>query len=544
MPVKDGAAKMAATINKSGPSNALGTLHTVALNGAKTAIVNILQCDAATIVFELSNDDTATWVPAYNVYRLKSNVLWGRTGFGQTARGRYVVDAQDIHKNWTHIRARIASYTSGYADAEIEATQTAAAVFMSPQNPIRNVIAFLGDSITENGQNQIGTTNIIHNAGGYSSWVPPLVKQRYKSDFSLNFGIAGQNSLQINARVQDVINARPRWAVVLMGTNDFTPFAGNADASCAVIRDTWTQLLDAGIKVVAVTILPKDISSPTHDFYIRQNQFIRAHIGYRPNFYVADPAQDLVDPASSTGAAKTNYYIDTTHPAAGYGSYAVAKAVAGVINAVEPLGNLITQDALPDAYSTTLPTGNLLLNGAMQGVGGTLSGGTTGTVATSWTGNISNAAGLAMAGASVVSGGRTWQQMTGSGTVTANTTALAILSQTVASPATKVFAGDLLEFTGELEVDAGAGNIISIAAQCRTIIGGVTRAYMDLGVNSNGAVAAPNEAMVMTMRAPLVPIYDGSVTQLDVQFKVFIQNVTAATPFVFRATNLALRKII
>src|SRR5258708_40175387 len=89
-----------------------------------------------------------------------------------------------------------------------------------PPPKSRVIIAALGDSTTagtpfaqsplENPPNGSGDME-----GQYSYW---MMHSRPGGKV-LNYGIAGQTTIQIRARFKDIINVRPRYVIILAGVN-------------------------------------------------------------------------------------------------------------------------------------------------------------------------------------------------------------------------------------------------------------------------------------------------------------------------------------
>jgi lysophospholipase L1-like esterase len=105
-----------------------------------------------------------------------------------------------------------------------------------------------------------------------------------------NMGIAGQLTSQVEARfTADVVNLKPRIALLQAGTNDIAP--GTPEAS--FLAD-WKKMLDScqanGIKPVVLLINPRNVytaaQSQTRD---RWNEALRALAAGYPGAVVVDP---------------------------------------------------------------------------------------------------------------------------------------------------------------------------------------------------------------------------------------------------------------
>ena len=250
-------------------------------------------------------------------------------------------------------------------------------------------MAAFGDSIS-NQCSSVGSVNF----NGYAGWAVMLSGGAVTFDHSLNFGVVGQTTAQILARVPDVIAVKPGICVVLAGVNDVAAGNINYSTTTANLAAIYGALTRAGIVVIAVPILPSaTFSQALKQSCGRINSWISNYIRSIPLLYLANPIQNYVDysatganlgdPIGGATAAGTAYTYDGLHPNT-RGAWAIGKAIADTL--VRIVGQRKTQFLNPsDVWSaTTNPFGNLISNGAMVGTSGAVSGTATGSVATSW----------------------------------------------------------------------------------------------------------------------------------------------------------------
>lgn len=139
----------------------------------------------------------------------------------------------------------------------------------------------------------------------------------------LNRGVNGERSDQIRARFdRDVIAARPAVVVVIAGVNDV--YQGREiEQVTEHLRWMYDRARQAGIRVVAGTILPYDTATPEQNAKMRQiNVWIRQQAN-------ADPSLGFADTRGAVGAPGNPDMLsespDHLHPSpSGYRAMAAA----------------------------------------------------------------------------------------------------------------------------------------------------------------------------------------------------------------------------
>lgn len=228
-------------------------------------------------------------------------------------------------------------------------------------------IAGLGDSITDNNTAATVYYSIGHiaQAQAYSGW-------NFDFTDALNFGVSGNTSAQILARVGDVVAAAADRCILLAGTNDL-PVETPAATVIANIADTVAALRAANIIVDLIPILPRSLNMTSTRYQLRKdiNVGILAMAASGVNIVRADLA--ILDTGSSDEAPLSGTTSDGLHPST-YGAMLVGKAISDFY-------------ALQGGYfRRPVLDGTLIsLNPELAGTSGSKGTGATGNVATSCT---------------------------------------------------------------------------------------------------------------------------------------------------------------
>ena len=358
---------------------------------------------------------------------------------------------------------------------------------------VRPKMAFFGDSITAASTAQDTDIATYNFNLGPQSWIEVLTHQRIRTDKSLNFGISGNTSTQMRARVDEVAGCDADIMWVLAGAND--PSDGVTSEEVELFAENMTyiyqRLLNSGKIVIAIPTLNRSLLNPASDNTAATIQGMQRwvvaqqHRGYR-NFYVVDPNFNWTDPTSTTSAPKTYYDYDGLHPR-GLGMYWICRPVADLLNQLFPMPYAQPMVSVRDVYNATYnPYGNLLPAGLLAGSNvNTGSGGPTFTG--NWADNLT-ILGSAGTGGTItgltVDGSKTTmldgaiaQQVVISGTGTgsgASPGSGIILRESVSSPGTKVAAGDRTTAYARIEIEDDTTNIAGIRLRARYTEGGVT----------------------------------------------------------------------
>lgn len=422
---------------------------------------------------------------------------------------------------------------------------SAADVFPLSAQPQSHLIAGLGDSITALATS-VNTAGNYQGCIGFLGQVPYLTRQRVRFRPDLNFGVSGQTSVQIAARVADVVAAKPAVCTVMAGTNDSAANGiTSAATTIAALASIYDALQRAGIIVIAIPITGRGGVRPWEDQSHRDrslfvNQWIRSQRLSRPGYFVADATLAFSDPASAIFPPRAGYVDDGLHPNA-IGGYAIANQVATIINQIFP-DPLATFGCPADVYSATNTTGNLVTNGLMTAAGGSISG-ATGTVPGSLTLDATGAGGATVVSArNTLADGRGELQVTISGTYNA---AFPGIYATGTLNAGNFSVGDTIEASVEMDIAAGNVSLANSSLLIATTQNSVSRQSEDFNNAGSGLIdLMPSAALSGVLRTPPL-VLTSAPSSVKVQLRMLLLAVTVSTPVTadIKWRSLELRKI-
>lgn len=323
------------------------------------------------------------------------------------------------------------------------------------------LIGIFGDSITaQNTKAATGTTADSYAAIGYLHQALAKLKGRARTRINLNFGVSGDNTTQMLARVGTVAASDANIIVVLGGTND-TPGLTAISTITGNMQAIYEMLLAAGKVVIAIPILPRtpfsgsSSVSNSRKTVLAFNNWLRryAYTQRLGRFFVADGDVAMMDYGSATGDPIANSTYDGLHPMS-YGAQLVGGALYTVLDRIlPPRADQIYSQA--DVFDATYnPRGSVSNNPKMTGTGGTAGTGISGTVADAYTmaRNIgSTLTATASKGAlAAPNGGASQVIELGGGTAGATTERIRFY-QTINAGGSTFSSGDVVY--GEIEVD-------------------------------------------------------------------------------------------
>lgn len=411
------------------------------------------------------------------------------------------------------------------------------------------LIAFEGDSRTANGLFISGNTT-EYSCHGSQYWVPFLLGGRAETRPELNFGVSGNTTADLVARVDSVIAtckaAGVGLLVVWVGTNDAIQsfdFVSVIKPNLEILKAKYQA---AGFTIIWVQETTRGSAAFTAQRYTATQQKIAERIvnwidaqRFALRSYVADARESVLDMTTAFGDYLPNLTYDGTHPG-GDGSLRISTVIAATI---APLLSPNSRPSLPagdwDAYDVTYnPTGCLHASPMMLGTGGSISAGG----ATSFTGNVPTnwtAAGASAAGVSVVcskvtaSDGLEWAQMAISGTPTSSGCFISFNSGSFHASAV---AGDVIESVARIQVDAGWSGIGALRHRTTATVSAVGYAS-DWG-DGPAQSSSDGRALAGVSRAPRFTIPGGSLTALQSRIGVtLVQNVAASITLRARAAK-------
>ncbi len=229
-----------------------------------------------------------------------------------------------------------------------------------------NTCVVLGDSVTEN-NTYLSLNAVSTGQRGYMTWANILLGSK-RLDLLKNAGVSGENSTQILARLgRDVLAYGPSWCVVEGPTNDQPSFMTETQ-TIANLTSIYTRLLNAGIRVVAMAIIPlgsghASWSQQLVSRHRRINQWIADYCAATPGMVFVDAWAAVVDSTQTDADPISGYYWDTPgiHPSA-KGAHAMGLAIKNALDPFIPARNcLLSSDAddwASDQQTLTTLTGD------------------------------------------------------------------------------------------------------------------------------------------------------------------------------------------
>lgn len=395
--------------------------------------------------------------------------------------------------------------------------------------------ALVGDSRCANSHLLSGASLA---SNGIAFWVEALSRGRVRFPGTMNFGVSGDTTDNVLARMAPVIASSASFAIILVSVNDTIGSTNTLAQRQANLLSIITQTRNSGKVVILVSELPvgggttASFTGTKLDQHMAMAQYARYLAGSMANVFLADPWPSMVQSADATGTPISGMLADGLHQTA-TGAYNIAVEVCRVINTIYPELSLLLPSSAADLYSAINTTGNLIANCAMSGAGGTTGTGGSGSVATSFS-LLTTEAAMTVVGSKVTAGNKTWQQLVVGGTPTGGAP-FAALNQNFS--AANLTAGDVIEAVCEFELDAGASGVLLPYLQI-----GSSNANAWSGASATATLGgAPNLSISGIMRSPRLTVPSG-IASTVFRFAVpGIQNVTASATV--RVGKLAVRKV-
>ncbi|SDP74206.1 hypothetical protein SAMN04487914_13251 [Arthrobacter sp. ok909] len=251
--------------------------------------------------------------------------------------------------------------------------------------PHVGTVALLGDSILKQGSLSQGSGATLQNmtvAMGIWPRANALMGQRLTlipGPSWDSFGDSGLTIRQIidNGHVAALIAANPEWAICHFGTNSIVAGNQSAASTFADYREAVTDLTNAGIKVVATTILPRMVGGNVESTVAQRaalaaaNKLIVDWARSAKGVYLCNWSGSMIDPTDGNGLQ--TYSRDLTHPNS-IGASRLAKVLADTMSTFIPVS-----DCLPSAMATgVMSIGRVLQAGTTGSFSGSNPGGGSG----------------------------------------------------------------------------------------------------------------------------------------------------------------------
>lgn len=399
-------------------------------------------------------------------------------------------------------------------------------------------VAVFGDSRTGNSTFSGNPYRITQQ--GYLNWACILTRGRLRPlpIGEINFGVAGESSVQISARLSTVLASRAQ-AVILMGSVNDSSGQASAQTMVALAR----AIAGAGKLCIAVAEIPRDITGGGWTTArVSQHLAVRQALldlqGER-NILVADPWPAMADPATNGGPKAGMLYDSPAIHQSPTGGYWIGQAIADIVNRTMPEPALLPATN-GDAYDATVaPGGCLNANPLMTGTTGTLSGGATGVVPTSWQ-LVRTGTSLTVVGSKVTVGGKEWLQVAVSGTAADASQSVTI--QPATSVHTLVADGETLDTVGEFEMDAGNVGLWGPTLESYPIGTGGLQAQAANWWESGRANGLPLAIAHAGVVRPCLYVKAGTLTSLKPRWIARAES-GAAVSATFRVRATAMRKL-
>ena len=387
-------------------------------------------------------------------------------------------------------------------------------------------LAVYGDSLMNYGSKTVGTgaTYTTRSAAAYACG---YLNGALRFDHSGNFGIPGEGSVEILARLPQVLAYKPAVVLFNGGTNDVN--RGISDANIiAAVQAIYTGLAAAGIFPVYVLQTTRSAASWTGGVVtstdapaarrkqMRINQAIRTW-AIEQGYAFIDPDPFMADPF--TGLPMFGYTYDGLHWT-GRTAIRIGAALANILRPLFPITDALFGNAA-DVWAADNTTGNFLSGGLMAGTSGSLLGAyATGTVASGWRSlipNITTPVGTVAYSKEARPGGLgDWQVVTINGVNGGGSSDFVGIATNniVPSASGPIKPGDVLELVAEFGPNTSNGQFRSLVANA-IVNDGVTGALYQFGE---------------TINDDQMPVSVGSLVSNPLRFTV--PSIAGASPYI------------
>ena len=362
----------------------------------------------------------------------------------------------------------------------------------------KNKIALIGDSITYfngNGDFQVYSTDggdfYTKQGKGFYNVGNALLGQPFELPSGWNFGVSGETTTEILARIQSVIDVNPDYVHILGGSNDNMALETSVDTAFNNLKAMCDLCSEFGITTLVGTVLPRvGASSGIIENIQSINKKLKDYCMTKTNVVCIDYFSILADKETLLPRTSEAVFYDNVHPNS-YGGYLMGEVFKEY---VAPLVYNNRRFNYGESVENVLPNPNF--NGDTAGV------------ATSW---VFTGAGTPSKVSSDDLYDDDYQQLL-------QDTEYGVLSEVI-NIGSGLEVGD--SFYGEVEQE-----ITNITTYRRAYLeirvtdaGGTVITTADLFVNNNDVQVTPNVlgTIKQTLRTPAVTIPEGALT---VQFRL------------------------
>lgn len=216
------------------------------------------------------------------------------------------------------------------------------------------------------------------------TWAQALSGQRLYYDKDWNFGVGGDNTADLLARLDAVLEADTDYVFISIGGNDVThPLT--LTQVCENLEEIWDRCYEAGKFVIASMLYPRGTATTWTSAHKAKSAAISNYIQQakhrRKMFEVINPAPIFTDYSNTNGNSLAVMTTDGVHPGV-YGAFTLGKSIAECFERLEPARPDLFDD-YSNVYGAANPYGNLIPNGLLYGTGGSVGAGASGVIADS-----------------------------------------------------------------------------------------------------------------------------------------------------------------
>jgi hypothetical protein len=405
--------------------------------------------------------------------------------------------------------------------------------------PYNRIMAALGDS----------RTDYLTSANGYENLSPLnhlrfLTRQAFDLPIENNFGVGGDTSTMMLARVDAMLAATDAAVIVVWGpTNDRGGANMTYAASVANMEAIRDKIIAAGRICWFIAEAPRGDATFTSNRL--SGQQLGNHIRMRqwfldqrntPGVYVSDPWPRLADPHSTTGDAIVGKFYDGLHQSV-VGAHDIALSMLPVADFLYPRLDLVPVTNSDVYHASQNPNGCLVANPMFSGTAGAPGTGGSGDLADGWLGsNSGGASGATRTYSKYLEDGIEWQQVDIGGTPTGSSPSIELVRQI---GITGLNEGDVLRGVADVYIDEGSTGILGIGLRITDQTNNVSWTDMDRYATPS---YIPDVAMSGVMQTPDAVVASGSP---DIRFQLTAwldQNVPCAATVWIKSA--AVRKVI
>lgn len=361
-------------------------------------------------------------------------------------------------------------------------------------------IAGLGDSRMARGWTY-ATNDVRKNVNGLQYWTELLSGARVEFRPQDDFGVNGDTTTQVLARLDTALASTASTFMVLVGTNDRSAGMTAAQTISNMI-EIANRLVAAGKDVIWVAETPRVTIST------EQNNYHQAVYAWQktklPDYgvRVADCTEAIVDKSNtSSWAPIQRKFEDQLHPTADGCFSMVRFGILPLIQQMFSPRDLLSYSGF-DLYNSTYNLrGNLMANSVMGGTAGAKLGTPTptGDVADSYTVTPSTATGMTTVASKQVVGSRELQRIAFTGTGSSTNPSVELIQSGSAVNA-RIAAGDVIQ--AAVYVDSAANvDLKGLSLQLRAGVGGAF-SFAVTGQRETGARYMPLDAFSGVLLTP------------------------------------------